>query len=113
MKDNNFFKRAILPELLSLFGNNSTTFSTTLTACQILIAIIVIAKLSFWIMEPVETFTTIAKQEEQFQQSIVDALDEFISEGYVKKLKTGITKELLPSGHQDLLVFLYDQIEKI
>jgi hypothetical protein len=76
-------------------------------------AINIIAKLSFWIMEPMETFATLAEIEQAFQQSIVDALDEFISGEYAKKLKTGITSEFLPSGHQDLLVFLYDQTDKI
>jgi len=60
----------------------------------------ILAKLSFWIKEPIET-------------SIMNALDQFKKQGYVDKLKTQITSEAMPTGHQDLVQFLYDQVINI
>jgi hypothetical protein len=45
-----------------------------------------------------------------FQQLVRDALDQFKKGGYVDKVKIHITPESLPSDHQELLVFLCDQI---
>ena len=45
-----------------------------------------------------------------FEELILDALAQFKTEGYVKKLKTSITQESLPSNKYDLLKFLYNQI---
>ena len=45
-----------------------------------------------------------------FDELILDALAQFKTEGYLKKLKTNITKESLPSNKDDLLEFLYNQI---
>ena len=45
-----------------------------------------------------------------FEELILDALTQFKTEGYVKKLKTSITQESLPSNKDDLLKFLYNQI---
>ncbi len=65
-----------------------------------LAAMNILAKLSFWIKEPIET-------------SIMNALDQFKKQGYVDKLKTQITSEAMPTGHQDLVQFLYDQVINI
>ena len=48
-----------------------------------------------------------------FEQSIMNALDQFRGEGYVRKQEISITSESLPSNHQDLLAFLYNQITDI
>ena len=63
-------------------------------------AINIIAKLSFWIRKP-------------FKTSIMEALGQFKEQGYVNKLKTQITFEVLPTGRGDLFCFLYDQIKNI
>ena len=60
-------------------------------------AINIIARQSFWIMKP-------------FQNSVMDALEELKSNGYVEKLKDQITSTSVPSKHQDLLDFLYNQV---
>ena len=48
-----------------------------------------------------------------FEESILDALAQFKSGGHVKKLKTSITSESLPSNKEDLHEFLYNQIANI
>ena len=60
----------------------------------------ILAKLSFWIIKPIEL-------------SIMDALDQFKRLGYVEKLKTQITSENLPLGNKELINFLYDQTKNI
>jgi hypothetical protein len=60
----------------------------------------ILAKLSFWIRKPIN-------------RSIIDAMDKFKKQGYVKKLKAQITSEAMPTGHDDLVQFLYDQIINI
>ena len=72
----------------------------------------IIAKLSFWIMKPKKK-SIIArlslKKVQPFEELILDALAQFRTESYVKKLKTSITQESLPSNKDDLLEFLYNQ----
>ncbi len=63
-------------------------------------AIIIIAKLSFWINKP-------------FLPSITEALDQYKQAGYVQKLKTDITADLLHSGHHDFVTLLYRQVTHI
>lgn len=58
---------------------------------------IIIARQSFWIVKP-------------FNNSVVDALEQFKSHGYEEKLKAQITSAAVPPAHHDLLEFLYDQI---
>ena len=50
------------------------------------------------------------KNMQPFDELILDALAQFRTEGYVKKLKTSITPQSLPSKKDDLLEFLYNQI---
>ena len=45
-----------------------------------------------------------------FEDSILSALDQFRTEGYVEKLQNTITPESLPSNEVDLHEFLYNQI---
>ena len=40
----------------------------------------------------------------------MDALIQFEEQDYVRKLKTHITSESMPSGHEDLVAFLCDEI---
>jgi hypothetical protein len=47
-----------------------------------------------------------------FMESIMEVLEQFKSYGYIEKLKTQITLDSIPPGHEDLLAFLYDQIIK-
>ena len=73
----------------------------------------IIAKLSFWIMKPKKKSSIpqqSLKEMQPFEESILDGLAQFRAEGYVKKLKTSITQESLPSNKNDLLEFLYNQI---
>jgi len=63
-------------------------------------AIIIIAKLSFWINKP-------------FLPSVEEALDQFKQKGYLQKLKTDITPDLIHSGHQDFTTLLYRQVTHI
>ena len=73
----------------------------------------IIAKLSFWIMKPKKKsiITRLShKNMQPFDELILDALAQFRTEGYVKKLKTSITPQSLPSKKDDLLEFLYNQI---
>jgi hypothetical protein len=72
----------------------------------------IIAKLSFWIMKPSKK-SIIDKETQPLEQSIMDALEQFKREGYVKKLKTSITSGSMPSDHQELLDFLFDQTDYI
>ncbi len=60
-------------------------------------AIIIIAKLSFWINK-------------SFLASIAEALEQYKQEGYIQKLRTDITPDFLCSGHQDLVTLLYRQV---
>ena len=77
---------------------------------------VIIAKLSFWIMKPknksIIRFITrwSLKKAEPFEELILDAFAQFRTEGYVEKLKTSITQESLPSNDNDLLKFMYNQI---
>ena len=71
------------------------------TICLNFQAIIIIAKLSFWINEP-------------FQLSVTEALNQYKQKGYVQKLKTDITPDFLyESGHQDVVMSLYRQVTDI
>ena len=77
----------------------------------------IISKQSFWIMKPKKqpkksiidklSFKTMMQP---FEDSILDALAHFRTEGYVEKLKTTITPESLPLNKDDLLKFLCNQI---
>jgi len=87
----------ICPELFSLFGDQPENFSATPTACQVVVAINIIAKLSFWIKRP-------------YLQSIMEALKQFRKHDYVQKLKTHITSESVQCGHEELAEFLYKQV---
>ena len=69
----------------------------------------IIAKLSFWILQPSKENTSIIT-ELSFEDSMLGGLDKFRMEGYVEKLKTSITPESLPSNKDDFLEFLYNQI---
>jgi hypothetical protein len=62
-------------------------------------AIIIIAKLSFWINKP-------------FWKSVTEALDQYKQKDYVQKLVTeiDITPGFMHSGHQDLFMLLYRQV---
>jgi hypothetical protein len=58
-------------------------------------AIVIIAKLSFWINKP-------------FLPSVMEALDQYKQKGYVQKLKTDITPEFMHSAsHHDLVTLLF------
>ena len=73
----------------------------------------IIAKLSFWIMKPRKKsiITRLThKKMQPFEELILDALAQFKTEDYAKKLKTSITQQSLPSNKDDLLEFLYNQI---
>ena len=65
--------------------------------CLNLQAIIIIAKLSFWINKPL-------------LPSVKEALNKYKQNGYVQKLKTDITADFMDSGHQDLVTLFYDQV---
>ena len=76
-------------------------------------AMTIIAKLSFWIIKPKKKslITRLSHKKLQlFEELILDALAQFRTEGYVKKLKTSITQKSLSSNKDDLLEFLYNQI---
>ena len=77
----------------------------------------IIAKLSFWILQPRRKKNSIIaklsfkpEKMEPFEGLILVAFDQFKTGGYVKKIKTSITQESLPSDYEDLLEFLYNQI---
>ena len=63
-------------------------------------AIIIIAKLSFWINKP-------------FLSSLTEALDQYKQKGYVQKLKTDMTPDFMHSGHHNVVTFLYMQVTHI
>ena len=67
----------------------------------------IIAKLSFWVQAGKKKESMIT--ELSFEDSILGALDQFRTEGYVEKLKNSITPESLPSNVADLHEFLYNQ----
>ncbi len=68
--------------------------------CLNLQAIIIIAKLSFWINKPLVP-------------SVTEALDQYKEQGYVQKLKTDITPDFIHSGNQDFVALLYRQVTHI
>ena len=76
----------------------------------------IIAKLSFWILQPRRKKDSIIaklfkpEEMEPFEGLILAAFDQFKTGGYVKKIMTTITQESLPSDKEDLLEFLYNQI---
>lgn len=73
----------------------------------------IIAKLSFWIKKPAKQTNLNEVQSlpvQPFEELIRDAFSEFRREGYVKKLKTSITSESLPSDKEDLIEFLSNEI---
>ena len=75
----------------------------------------IIAKLSFWILQPKQKKKSIItkltfKKTQPLEDLILGALDQFRTEGYVEKLKISITPESLPSNGDDLLEFLCNQI---
>ena len=81
----------------------------------------IIAKLSYWVMQPKKENKTniitrvlfnILKVDESmtFEDLILDGLAQFRKGDYVEKLKTRITLESLPSDKDDLLQFLYNEI---
>jgi len=87
----------ICPELFSLFGHQSTStmFSVTPTAYQVLVAIVIIAKLSFWINKPI-------------LESFMEALDQFKTrQDYMERIQTHITSESMPDNNEALVSFLY------
>ena len=63
-------------------------------------AMTIIAKLSFWIMKPKKSIITrlSLKKMQPFEELILDALAQFKTEGYTKKLKTSITQNSLLLG---------------
>ena len=80
----------------------------------------IIAKLSFWILEPRRKKKSIIaklsfwhEKMETLEGPILAALDQFKTGGYVEKIKTSITPESLPSNKEDLLEFLYNQIAHV
>ncbi len=60
-------------------------------------AIVIIAKLSFWINKG-------------FLPSVTEALDQYREKGYVQKLKTNITSDSIFSVHQDIVTSLFRQV---
>lgn len=78
-----------------LVGNHISSF---LISHQLIYeqAMNIIAWKSFWIMKP-------------FKYSIMDAIQEFKSHGYVERLKAQITSTSVPLEDQDILEFLYNQ----
>ena len=63
-------------------------------------AIIIIAKLSFWINKP-------------FLASVTEAFVLYKQKGYVQKLKTDIAPDFICAGHQDFVTLLYKQVTHI
>ena len=63
-------------------------------------AIVIIAKLSFWINKP-------------FLASVREALDQYKKKGYVQKLKTDITPHFMQSDHEDFVTLLYSEVTHI
>jgi len=83
-------------------------FSAGPAGCQILVAMTIIAKLSFWKMKHKQSIIgSFGRQ--SLKESLMDAFEQFKSESdscYAEKLKTSITSDLLPFDHQELLVFM-------
>ena len=76
-------------------------------------AMTIIAKLSFWILQPPKKEKSIiADSDLSFEDVILGALDQFRTEGYVEKLQTNITQGSLPSNKDDVLEYLYNQITR-
>ena len=80
----------------------------------------IIAKLSFWILEPrrkkkslIAKLSFQPEKMETFEGLILAALDHFKTGDYVEKIKTSITPESLPSNKEDLLEFLYNQVAHV
>ena len=49
-----------------------------------------------------------------FLQSVTEAVDQYKQKCYVQKLKTGITPDLMDSGHLDsVTLLLYEQVTHI
>ena len=63
-------------------------------------AIIIIAKLSFWINK-------------LLMHSVMEALDQYKQKGYAQKLKAAITPDSIRSGGQDLATLLHMQVTHI
>ena len=63
-------------------------------------AIVIIAKLSFWVNKPL-------------LPSATEAFDQYKQKGYVQKLKTDITPDIKHFGQQDLVTLLYRQVTPI
>jgi len=91
------FGKEIFGPLLSLFGDVPNKFSITPTACQVLISMNIIAKLSFWIGKP-------------FRESVMKAFEKFKREGYVQKLKMAITLQAINLSKEDLVVFMCQHV---
>ncbi|KAF8697082.1 hypothetical protein AX14_001465, partial [Amanita brunnescens Koide BX004] len=72
----------------------------TATGCQILAAITIIARESFWINKPLS-------------ESIKDAFGHFKEQGNVEKLKKHINPETMPPDSGELHAFLFDLIISI
>ena len=70
----------------------------------------IIAKLSFWMQPAKQTKKKSIITKLSFEDSILGALDQFRTGGYVEKLKNSITPESLSSNNADLHEFLYNQI---
>ena len=75
-------------------------------------AMTIIAKLSFWIKPKKKSIIArlLCQKMQPFEELTLDALVQFRTEGYAKKLKTSITQESLPTNKDDLREFLYNQI---
>ena len=63
-------------------------------------AIVIIAKLSFWINKPL-------------LQAVTEALDQYKQRGYFQKLKNVIYLDIMNSGHQDFITLLYKQVTHV
>jgi len=83
-----------------MFGDIQWKFAVKPTDCQVLVSIIIIAKLSFWINKP-------------FLLSVTEALDQYKQKGYAQKLKTDIAPDFMHSGHQDFVTLLNRQVTHI
>ena len=76
-------------------------------------AMTIIAKLSFWILKPKKKSIIarlLLKKRQPLEELLLEALAQFKTKGYAKKLKISITQGSLPSNKDDLLEFLYNQI---
>jgi hypothetical protein len=60
----------------------------------------ILAKISFSMKKPIA-------------MSIMDALEQFKKQSYVEKLRTQIISQAIPTGHKDLVQFLYYQVVNI